>query len=81
MALAGDSKKAITQCTASKHVDVTVHVNNRDVVFEAVFRLIHCTGCAHGHSRILNISENQAAFPGVQLLSLASARRPWTARR
>ena len=51
MALAGDSKKAITQCTASKHVDVTVHVNNRDIVFEAVFRLIHCTGCTHGHPK------------------------------
>ena len=51
MALAGDSKKAITQCTAGKHVDVTVHVNNRDIVFEAVFRLIHCTGCTHGHPK------------------------------
>ena len=66
MALAGDSKKTITQCTASKHVDVTIHVNNRDIVFEAVFRLIHCTSCAHGHSKILNISETRPLYPAYR---------------
>jgi hypothetical protein len=36
MTFARDGEEAITQCTASKHVDIATHVNNRDTAFETI---------------------------------------------
>ena len=36
MTFAHDGEKAITQCTASNHVNIATHVNNRDTAFETI---------------------------------------------